>query len=224
MPKAFPVALSLSLALSSLPARALDAAELVEKHVSARGGRDAIARLGSVLLEGRYLEGASGDVAYRWTRALKRQGRYREDTTLQGLTYVDAWDGREGWKYDPFEGRREAERVSADEAKELASRADDLDGVLAGAKARGASVAYLGTEDVDGTAAHELRVTEANGDVTDVFLDPDHLLEIRLERRIRVRGAERLVEVDLGSYARVAGVWFPFAIEGGAKGRPRAWR
>ena len=69
MPKAIPVALSLSLVLSSAPARALDTAELVERHVAARGGRDRIARLGSVLLEGRYLEGTSADVAYRWTRA-----------------------------------------------------------------------------------------------------------------------------------------------------------
>jgi len=224
MPKALPLALSLTLALVPVPARALDASDLVEKHVAARGGRDRIAALGSVLLDGRYLEGPSGDVAYRWTRALKRQSHYREDTTLQGLTYVDAWDGREGWKYDPFQGRREAERLSADEAKEMATRADDLDGVLAGAKARGAAVISLGTEDVDGTAAHKLRVTEANGDVTDVFLDPDHFLEIRLERRIRVRGAERVVEVDLGSYGQVGGVWFPFTIEGGGKGRPRVWR
>jgi len=222
MMKALALAVGLLVSLP-LTARALDAAALLERNAAARGGREALAKLQTLRLTGRFLAGTSGDSVQAWSRVVKRPGLFREDTSLQGLTYTDGWDGKDGWRFDPFQGRREAERVSADEAK--GARLDaDLDGLLLGAKGRGATVGYLGTEDVDGTPAHKLRVTEPDGDVSDVFLEPDHGLEIRVERRVKLRGVERVFEFDLGSYAQVEGVWIPFSIEGGGKGRPRSWR
>jgi hypothetical protein len=154
MRKALPLALAALAAVSlARPARALDVDELVERNAQARGGHERLAGLRTLRLTGRFLTGESSDVSFAWTRVVKRPGLYREDVTLQGLTYVDGWDGQDGWRLDPFRGRREGERVSVDEARQLA-RDGDLDGVLLGAKARGATVTYLGTEEVDGTLAH----------------------------------------------------------------------
>ena len=54
----------------------------------------------------------------------------------------------------------------------------EIDGPLVDWKAKGSTVEYLGTEDVDGTLAHKLKVVRKNGDVSFVYLDPDHFLEI----------------------------------------------
>src|SRR5437763_1814280 len=35
---------------------------------------------------------------------------------------------------------------------------------------------------------------------------------------------EQITETDLGGYEQVAGVWFPFSIESGEKGKPRNFR
>src|SRR5205085_10862295 len=51
--------------------------------------------------------------------------------------------------------------------------AADFAGVLVDSKAKGYTLDYLGTEDIDGTPAHNLRVTRPHGDVTYVYLDPD---------------------------------------------------
>ena len=117
--------------------------------------------------------------------------------------------------------RRAARRAedSADEAKDRAREAD-LDGPLVHWREKGHRVEYLGTEDVDGTPAHKLRVTRKDGDTQYVYLDPDYWLEIRVVTVSRVRGVERVTETDLGGYAQVAGVWIPFSIESGPKGRP----
>ncbi len=62
---------------------------------------------------------------------------------------MGGFDGREAWRFDPFGGRREAVRSSADEARAAAQDAD-LDGALVDWKAKGHRVDYLGTEDVEG--------------------------------------------------------------------------
>ena len=165
----------------------------------------------------------SGQIEAGWAQLQKRPGMIRTEVTLQGLTAVDAYDGHEGWSLDPFQGRRDAQKDSADDAREIAQDAD-IEGPLVHWREKGHRVEYLGTEDVDGTPAHKLRVTLKDGDTQYVFLDPDYFLEIRIETVARVRGAERITETDLGSYEQVDGVWFPFSIESGPKGAPRSTR
>jgi hypothetical protein len=87
-------------------------------------------------------------------------------------------------------------------------------------KAKGSTVDYLGTEDVDGTLAHKLKVVRKNGDVSFVYLDPDHFLEIRVvTQRIR-HGAQEEVETDIGDYEKTGSVFIPTSIESGRKGDP----
>src|SRR2546423_13061829 len=136
---------------------------------------------------------------------------------LQGMTLVQAFDGLSGWKIYPFQGRKDPEKMSADDAKSLIEDAE-IGGPLVEAKANGSAITYLGIEDVDGTPAHKLKVVRKNGDVSYVYLDPDHFLEIRiLDQRIE-QGAQVEVETDLGDYEKIAGVFFPFSIETGSKG------
>ena len=56
----------------------------------------------------------------------------------------------------------------------------EVDGALVDWKEKGSTVEYLGAEDVDGTLAHKLKVTRKNGDISYVYLDPEHFLEIRV--------------------------------------------
>jgi hypothetical protein len=96
----------------------------------------------------------------------------------------------------------------------------DVDGPLVDWKTKGSTVEYLGTEDVDGTLAYKLKVVRKNGDVSFVYLDPDHFLEIRtLTQRIR-HGAQVEEETDWGDYEKINGVFVPFSIETGRKGDP----
>ena len=107
------------------------------------------------------------------------------------MTQIEAYDGKEGWKVSPFFGRKDPERMSADDVKALVEDTE-IDGPLADWKTKGSTVEYLGTEDVDGTPAHKLKVVRKNGDVSFVYLDPDHFLEIRIvTQRVRHGRARR---------------------------------
>jgi hypothetical protein len=190
--------------------------ELVTKNIAAKGGASALQELKSVRLQGKVLVN-QGQMELGYTQTKKRPNEVRTEATLQGMTAVQAFDGKEGWKVSPFQGRKDPEKMSADDAKELMEDAE-IDGPLVDWKAKGSAVDYLGTEDIDGTLAHKLRVARKNGDVSYVYLDPDHFLEIRIVTQRVVQGALVETETDLGDYEKIGGVFIPFSIEEGAKG------
>jgi photosystem II stability/assembly factor-like uncharacterized protein len=197
--------------------------DVLGRNLSARGGAQALHALHDLHLAGTIVLGGGGDfhLEAEWQQQQERGGHYREEITLQGLTAISAFDGQNGWAVDPFGGRRDATRSSADDAKTLAQAAE-LDGPLVDWQKKGHRVELLGREDVDGTLAYKLRVLRKDGDMQYVFLDPDTFLEIRITTQHHVRGAEHISETDLGNYEQVAGVWIPFSRDSGAKGAPRS--
>jgi hypothetical protein len=190
--------------------------ELVAKNIEAKGGADALRALQSLRLTGKMLVN-QGQLELRYQQTKKRPGEVRTEVTLQGMTAVQAYDGKEGWRISPFQGRMDPEKMSADDSKSLIEDAE-MDGPLVDWKTKGSSVEYLGTEDVDGTLAHKLKVVRKNGDVNFVYLDPDHFLEIRIVTQRVEHGAQVEVETDLGDYEKVGGVFIPFSEEAGSKG------
>jgi hypothetical protein len=190
--------------------------ELVAKNIEAKGGADALRALQSVRLNGKLLVN-QGQIELRYVQTKKRPGEIRTEATLQGMTAIQAYDGKEGWRVSPFQGRKDPEKMAVDDSKSLIEDAE-IEGPLLDWKAKGSTVDYLGTEDVDGTLAHKLKVVRKNGDVNFVYLDPEHFLEIRIVTQRSEHGAQVEVETDLGDYEKVGGVFIPFSEEAGSKG------
>ena len=190
--------------------------ELVTKNIEAKGGQAALEAIKAIRFEGRLLVN-QGQIEIKYTETKQRPGKVRTDGVLQGMNLIQAYDGTSGWKVFPIYGRKDPEKMSADESKSLIEDAE-IGGPLEHWKEEGKTISYLGTEDVEGTAAHKLKVVRKNGDISYVYLDPDYFLEIRiLDQRIE-QGAQVEVETDLGDYEKVNGVYFPFSIEVGNKG------
>jgi len=193
--------------------------EIVAKNIEAKGGATALHDLQSLRLTGKLLVQIGAQIELAYLQVKKRPDDVRTEASLQGMTQIEAYDGKEGWKVSPFFGRKDPERISADDIKALVEDAE-IDGPLVDWQAKGNTVEYLGTEDVDGTPAHKLKVVRKNGDVSFVYLDPDHFLEIRILTERTRHGAYEEVETDLGDYEKVGGVFVPTSIEFGGKGAP----
>jgi hypothetical protein len=206
------LALSLSVGFAAVAgltgnAFAMTAEELVAKNLEARGGAAKLRAITTMHAVGKVRAGGGLDAKIEsW--AVVPSG-FRGEFTLQGMTEVQAWDGREAWTVSPFGGRRDPQKTSADDAKGLIERAD-VAGPLLDYKAKGHTVEYLGTEDIDGTEAYKLRVTLKNGDTEYLYLDPDQFLEIRVVNHRMVRGQEEVQSTDLGEYEKVDGIYFAF--------------
>ncbi len=190
--------------------------QLISKNIEAKGGAAALDAIKTIRFEGRLLVN-QGQMELKSTETKKRPGKVRADAILQGMTIINAYNNAAAWKIFPLRGRKDPEKMSPDEAKSLIEEGE-IGGPLENWKAQGKTITYLGTEDVEGTAAHKLKVTRKNGDISYVYLDPDYFLEIRIiDQRIE-QGAMVEVETDLGDYEKVNGVYFPFSQETGGKG------
>jgi hypothetical protein len=209
------LALMLAGGASAQSAAPISADDIVQKNLAARGGQAALAALTSLTLDGKLVFPGGFELTYHEVRS---GGAVRVEAALQGLTLVQAYDGKGGgWRINPFEGRKDAEAMGDDEARSLADAAS-IPGVLLAAKADGATIAYLGREDFDGTDCYKLKVTQKDGDEFVYLIDPDSMLEVKIIETRKVRGAVQVSETELGDYEAVNGVMFPMSVESGPQG------
>jgi outer membrane lipoprotein-sorting protein len=209
-----PVVLILGCLALSAPAQTVD--ELVAKNTEAKGGLEKIKAIQTLRTRGRLNQGS---FMAQVGQEQKRPDKLRTTFTVQGMTAIQAYDGRTGWQISPFQGRKDAELLGEDDLRDLVEDSD-IDGPLVDYKQKGHTVEYLGRDTVDGDDVFRLKCTLKNGDIVYYYLDPDSFLEIRTERQQFIRGSMRERQTDLGSYKPVAGVMLPFSIETGPKNNP----
>jgi hypothetical protein len=200
----------------SAPAAAQTAEDLVAKNIEAHGGMANIKAITSLHQTGRLeVQG----IVILLSVEQKPDYLFHMAASIQGMTQVQAYDGAQGWQINPFQGRRDPELMGEDDTRDLFEGADFY-GPLVDYQQKGSNVEYVGHAEVDGDDALLLKVTLKNGDIINYFLDPDTYLEIRTERRMFVRGSVRESFINLGSYKKVNGVYFPFSQETGSMRNP----
>ena len=115
------------------PALSQTADELIAKNLAARGGVDRLAAIHSVVSRGELRFPGDFKLAFKETKT--RTGgsanAARVEATIEGLTVIQAFDGTSAWRVNPFEGRKDAERMGADETRELADARVLLQAALA---------------------------------------------------------------------------------------------
>lgn len=216
-----PLALLLAAAPALLAqAPALNADQLIAKHLEAEGGLAKLKAVKTRRMTG-HLVGAPMEVAI--VAENKRPASFRVDVMVQGQTQSTGFDGKGGWRVNPFAGyggSKAAEPMTADEVKDAEVQAD-LDGPLVDYAAKGHKVEYLGTESVEGAPAHKLRVTLKNGNASTMYFDADSFLKVKETSKRKVRGQEVEIESVYGDYKEVGGLLFPHSVEQGAAGMPQ---
>ncbi len=203
------------LALTAAHASAQTADEIVAKFVKTVGGMEKIQAVKSLRRTGRYNGGGGFEAVV--VEENERPNLVRQEFIIQGMTGVTAYDGKAGWKIEPWNGKKDAEPLGEEELKGILEDSD-LDGPLVNYRAKGNKVEYVGMDQVEGTDTYKLKVTLANGDVRYFYMDTDYYVPIKIEVKRMVRGAEREYETILGDYKQVGGWYLPFSVESGPKG------
>lgn len=187
------------------PAPSID--QLLARHLQALGGAQAVhapqSRRSRCTLQG--LAPFDVPVLVEQTRA----GRYRREVRIQDTLQITAFDGRAGWKLDPFSGSDAVQPLQGEELKDLLEQSD-FDGDLVDAAAKGHSLRYLGLETLPTGPAHKLQLTRRDGRDATVFLDAASGLEVqRVETRPQM-GQPVTLEIRFSDYRAVGGVKQPF--------------
>jgi hypothetical protein len=182
--------------------------ELVQKNIAAKGGLEKIKAVKTLRISGMAERSGRGPVAVVIEH--ERPNEMRQDITRAGMTSVQAYDGKQGWMINPFQGRKDPQLLGEDDLRDLELDAD-IDGPLVDYQSKGNTIEYLGHDMVDGDDALRLKVTHKNGDLLYYDLDPDTYLEIRRESQEFIRGSVKEQVTEYGSYKAVDGVMYPFS-------------
>jgi photosystem II stability/assembly factor-like uncharacterized protein len=197
------------------PISAQSADEIIAKYAKKIGGMEQIRAAKTIRRSGKVTLG--GGLEAKFVRENKRPNMVRQEFSLQGMTMVLAYDGQNGWKIEPWQGKKDAEALGEDELKGILEDAD-FDGPLIDYRQKGNKVEYMGFEPVEGTDALKLKVTLKNGDVRYFFMDTDYYVPIKIESKRMVRGAEQESNTTLADYKSVDGAYYPHSLQISGKG------
>ena len=189
--------------------------DIIAKYLKTVGGMDKIQAVQTLRRAGTFNGGGGFEAAV--LQENKRPNKVREEFSLQGMTGVNAYDGKTGWKIEPWQGKKDAEALSEDEMKQIVEDAD-FDEPLIHYQQKGNKVEFVGMEQVEGTDAYKLKVTLTSGDVRYYYMDTDYYVPIKIEMKRMIRGAEQEFETSLGDYKDVAGWYLPYSVETRRKG------
>ncbi|HEY0701791.1 MAG TPA: outer membrane lipoprotein-sorting protein [Candidatus Acidoferrales bacterium] len=208
--------LATAISLLILPgfARAQSVDDIIAKNIQAHGG---VAKLQTVKTIRNSGKVSFGGFQARFLQENLRPDKVREETIIQGLAQVQGYDGKIGWQVNPFQGRKDAELLSADDLKSL-QEDSDIDGPLVDYKSKGHIAELLGHDSVEGTDCYKIKLTLKNGDIRIYFLDADSFLELKIESQNIVRGTTQYSETYYGDYEQVDGIYYAFEYEQGSKG------
>lgn len=204
-----------TVALFALPASAQTVDEILSHYFKTVGGMEKIQAVQTLRRTGKFIGGGGFEAVV--VQENKRGSSVREEFSLQGMTAINAYDGKTGWKIEPWSGKKDPEALEEEEMRSILESAD-FDGPLVNYKQKGNKVEFIGMDKFEGTDTFKLKVAEPNGDVYVYYLDTDYYVPIKIDTRRLVRGAEREYETTLADYKEVAGWYLPFSFETNTKG------
>ena len=206
------------LAVLAPMAWAQTADELVTKNIAAKGGLEKLKAINSSRATGRMVAGPG--MEFPFTMVNKRPNSTRIEFNVQGMTGIQAYDGKTAWMSMPFMGKKDPE-VGSEEDNKNALDDSDFDGALVDYKTKGHTIELVGKEPVEGADAYKLKVTKKNGNIEYDYLDAETYLLVKTAAKRKFRGTEMEGETTLSDYKDVDGLMQPFSMESGAKEMPQ---
>lgn len=138
----------------------------------------------------------------------------RTDVSVMGQEIITAVDGETGWSVRPsmMGGTGEPEDMPISLVKESRKQVE-LGGSLLNYKEKGATLELVGKEVLDGADAYNLKLTEKNGDVTNIYLSAITYYTLKSAGKRQVQGQEINAEVTYSNFKQIEGLTFPFTME-----------
>lgn len=201
----------LAVAADNVAAADMTADQVIAKYIEARGGREAWSNVDTAKMSGKMSMPSQGmelPLQMEW----KRPNMLRVEANFQGMTMVQAYDGKTGWAIMPMLGKPDPEEMADDQLKQLLDQAD-FEGPLVDYAEKGHTVELLGKEDVEGTEAYKLKITKKNGDEITSFIDAENFIEFRQQATQDMQGVDVEMTTTFGDYKEVGGIMLPHSFE-----------
>ncbi len=181
--------------------------DVLEKYINASGGKEKLAALNSLRMEGSIVvQGAVVSI-------INTKGHMvgsRTDISVMGTQNYQLVTPVNGWVFMPVMGQAAPEAMPEGQLK-FSQNQLDLHGVFVNYKEKGIQVALIGKERVDGSECYKLKTTFKNGNVTDYYIDTQTNQLFKTSFKDIINGQQIDVDTTYSNYKQNAdGYWFAY--------------
>src|SRR4029079_1043646 len=153
----------------SLIANSQSADEIIAKYIAFTGGREKWKKIKTITSSGTYNYGGIQFPFKVWSKA---PDLYKYEVTSNGKSFIQAYDGREGWKIDGFKDETQKTMLTGKQATAMANECDvELESPFIDYQKKGHTVIPEGTDTVDKKICHKIKLTRKNGDIETYYFD-----------------------------------------------------
>jgi hypothetical protein len=203
--------------------------EILRRNATARGGLDAWHKIKTMVQIGRVERAtevpgiaARPKQATRLTPDVKqivgfrldlaRPNKMRYELTYQGVTAIQAFDGKEGFTVQPGASGAVARPFSEGQTRAAAEQLD-LEGPLLGATAKGTIVTLDGVDSVRDRPAYKLSLKMKNGVTRHAWVDAKTFLDVKLDGTRQIGDRVWAIETLFDDFRKVGSIQVPHQIE-----------
>jgi len=147
----------------------------------------------------------------------KRPDKCRIDFSLGHIYFIQSYDGKEAWKYNPTTQGSQPEMLEGDDAKSLQETCD-FDGPLIDYGAKGVKAELIGKENIGGREAYNIKITFPSGNIDNYYLDTKTYLPFMVKGTTKRTGKVVPSTTTIDQYIDTGGVVIPYYFKFEAEG------
>lgn len=184
--------------------------EVIGKILDAQGGKEKLLTIKTVKMSGN-IEFSGQKIPFNYY-AIDKTAQ-RTEFTFSGLTGYFIVTKDSGFNFNPFQGQKTPENMTAEDVK-LSQNDLDQQGILLNYKTKGYAVEQLENEDVDGVDAIQLKISVTPNKTLYYFVDPSSYYIIRIKTVQLSNGQQQRSSVDYYDFKKNKdGYMFPYAYD-----------
>jgi hypothetical protein len=208
-----PTLLVVTLLTAGFSMQAQTADEVIDKYITAIGGKAKWKQVNSMKMEGQ-IEVQGIEIPFTM-QAVNNKGA-RVDAEFQGNKIIDITTPTQGWAQNPMAGKTTLQPITADELK-LKLDNLDLQGAFIDYKEKGSTVEALGKDEEEGNEYFKIKMVTKNKIETTYFFDLKTNLIYKQESMVTQQGQDIKQTIKNLDYQDTDfGVKMPFKIDQGA--------
>src|SRR5579862_7393231 len=172
--------------------------DIINKHITAIGGKDVIGKINSFTTEATMQ--VMGNDAPNSVTVVNGKG-YKSESDFQGQKIIQCVTDKGGWMVNPMAGAADATAMQADELKNFKEQLY-IGGPILNYAALGYKAELQGQEKVGNVNAYKIKLTSPDGIATNYYIDPTTYYLIKAVRHGNAMGQDVEISVTYSDFKK----------------------